>query len=426
MAEYLYDALGHWAAKIVDGVTTYVVDHAGYLVIEERNVGNRQTASNVTSTIAHNLNNELTRYGDLEYEYDANGNMIEQRSATQSLHYIYNVANRLIRIEDEGSGTVIAEYGYDPFGRRLWKDVDGTRTYFLYADEGLVAEYDENGQELRTYGYQPDSIWTTNPLWLKEGDEYYWYQNDHLGTPQKLIDINGTVVWAAQYTAFGEAQIQIETVTNHLRFPGQYFDAETGWHYNYQRFYVPHIARYSQIDPIGFAGGDMDLYAYVWNNPGNWLDPWGLSERDVWNILQTAWATKRHLNETGQRHNNPFYNNFMSGVGSSYLACGDQWNRVYMALTNQDFDDPWKFTSMESLEEFGVIPYIHVFGMAVSANNNDPIIIIDIWRDSYIAIGRKIPVSEYDEIIDRANSGITWLIFDLPEVNTCVKDQVCN
>ncbi|MDY0091336.1 MAG: hypothetical protein RBT80_01390 [Candidatus Vecturithrix sp.] len=55
------------------------------------------------------------------------------------------------------SGIVIAEYGYDPFGRRLWKEVNGTRTYFLYADEGLIAEYDANGNELRSYGYQPDA-----------------------------------------------------------------------------------------------------------------------------------------------------------------------------------------------------------------------------------------------------------------------------
>jgi hypothetical protein len=43
------------------------------------------------------------------------------------------------------------------------------RTYFCYADEGLVAEYDANGAELRSYGYQPNSTWMTDPLFLKEG-----------------------------------------------------------------------------------------------------------------------------------------------------------------------------------------------------------------------------------------------------------------
>ncbi len=64
--------------------------------------------------IAHTLNNELILYGDLEYDDDANGNMIEQRSATQSWRYVYNAANRLIRVEETLSGTVIAEYGCDP------------------------------------------------------------------------------------------------------------------------------------------------------------------------------------------------------------------------------------------------------------------------------------------------------------------------
>ncbi len=159
---------------------------------------------------------------------------------------------------------------------KMWKDVDGTRTFYLYADEGLVAEYDDSGNEIRSYGYRPDSTWTTDPLWLKEGVEYYWYQNDHLGMPQTLIDMNGTVVWAATYTAFGEAQIQVAIITNNLRFPGQYYDAETGLHYNFQRYYDSEIGRYLRVDPIGFAGGDVNLYVYVWNNPINWVDPLGL------------------------------------------------------------------------------------------------------------------------------------------------------
>ena len=237
-------------------------------------VGNRATASNATGTITHNANNELLKYGDISYNYDANGNMVAQTSATETRQYVYNAQNRLVRVED-GSGGVIAEYFYDPFGRRLWKEMESTRTYFFYADEGLVAEYDENGNGLRSYGYTPDSSWTTDPLWLKQGGDYYWYQNDHLGTSQKLIDITGTVVWAAQYTAFGEAQIQVETVTNNLRFPGQYFDDETGLHYNWFRYYDPEIGRYIRIDPIGMAGG-INVFTYASNTPMNASDPFGL------------------------------------------------------------------------------------------------------------------------------------------------------
>jgi hypothetical protein len=87
-------------------------------------------------------------------------------------------------------------YYYDPFGRRLWKKLDGVSTYFLYSDEGLNGEYDATGAEIRSYGYVPDSQWTTNPLFVKSAGAYDWYQNDHLGTAQKIIRTNGSVVWA--------------------------------------------------------------------------------------------------------------------------------------------------------------------------------------------------------------------------------------
>ncbi|MCP4288614.1 MAG: hypothetical protein GY792_30025, partial [Gammaproteobacteria bacterium] len=146
----------------------------------------------------------------------------------------------------------------------------------FYADEGLVAEYDAQGVELRSYGYKPDSTWTTDPLWLRQNGEYYFYQNDHLGTPQKLVAMNGAVVWAASYTAFGKASVDVDTVTNNLRFPGQYYDAETGLHYNGFRYYDPKIGRYLRTDPIGLLGG-VNIFLYSQNTPVNNIDPEGLN-----------------------------------------------------------------------------------------------------------------------------------------------------
>jgi RHS repeat-associated protein len=68
----------------------------------------------------------------------------------------------------------------------------------------------------------------------------------------------------------------VETVVNNLRFPGQYYDAETGLHYNFHRYYDPVTGRYTQADPIGFLGGDLNLYGYVGNNPVNRIDTSGL------------------------------------------------------------------------------------------------------------------------------------------------------
>ncbi len=104
----------------------------------------------------------------------------------------------------------------------------------------------------------------------------YFIHNDHLGTPQVVTDENQQVVWQADYEPFGEidglTQEQIEVLS---RFPGQYFDKETGLYYNYYRDYDPSLGRYIQSDPIGLDGG-MNTYGYVLQNPINNIDPKGL------------------------------------------------------------------------------------------------------------------------------------------------------
>ncbi|GAB0154357.1 hypothetical protein MnBA_37570 [Marinobacterium sp. BA1] len=84
------------------------------------------------------------------------------------------------------------------------------------------------------------------------------------------------MVWRADYDAFGQATVASGSpLTFNLRFPGQYFDSETGLHYNYYRDYDPSTGRYLQSDPIGLDGG-LNTYAYVYNNPIMFYDPYGL------------------------------------------------------------------------------------------------------------------------------------------------------
>ncbi len=128
-------------------------------------VGNRLTSSDTTGTWSYNENNELNAHNDTSYEYDANGNMIQKTDGGLITNYIYNEEDRLTEVHD-GSGSLIASYYYDPFGRRLWKEVDGVRAYFLYSDEGLIGEYDSTGTEIKAYGYKPGSTWTTDPLFM--------------------------------------------------------------------------------------------------------------------------------------------------------------------------------------------------------------------------------------------------------------------
>jgi large repetitive protein len=145
--------------------------------------GNRVTFSNANNW-TYNLNNELQSYNGVAFQCDQNGNTTQRNNNGTILNFVYNEDDRLTEVKD-GTGTVIATYYYDPFGRRLWKDVGGTKTYFMYADEGLIAEFDGTGSESESYGDAPNSTWTTNPIFMKQEGEYFFYHNDHLGTPKR-------------------------------------------------------------------------------------------------------------------------------------------------------------------------------------------------------------------------------------------------
>ena len=263
---YGYDELYRLiqAANAAQGDEAYTYDQ----------VGNRLT-STAASDWTYNQNNEFQSYSGVSFQYDANGNATQKNEGAQIRDFIYDADNRLIEVRD-GSNSTIATYSYDLFGRRIKKDVGGTVTYYLYSDEGLIGEYGSAGNEIKTYGYKPNSTWTTDPVFMKEGGNHYFYHNDHLGTPQKMTTVSGAVAWSATYDAFGKATVDAgATVANNLRFPGQYNDQETGLHYNYFRDYSPIIGRYIEEDPVGLRGG-IDLYAYVSNRPIILLDPWGL------------------------------------------------------------------------------------------------------------------------------------------------------
>ena len=112
-------------------------------------------------------------------------------------------------------------------------------------------------------------------------DRIVYLHADHLNAPRRATDARGVVVWQWISDAFGASPPEEDPdqdglrTTIHLRFPGQYFDAESGLHYNWHRYYDPQVGRYTQSDPIGLAGG-INTYAYVWGNPVSYVDPDGL------------------------------------------------------------------------------------------------------------------------------------------------------
>ncbi|WP_191630160.1 RHS repeat domain-containing protein, partial [Pseudomonas fluorescens] len=165
------------------------------------------------------------------------------------------------------------------FGRRIAKTVDDHTTEFFWQGDNLVAE--SSREHYRSYVYEPG---TFRPLAMLDGKGPrkacpFYYQLDHLGTPQELTDYGGEIVWSAKYNAYGKVTHLAfgggEQLDQPLRFQGQYFDNESGLHYNRHRYYDPEVGRYLTPDPVKLAGG-LNQYRYALN-PTGWVDPLGLS-----------------------------------------------------------------------------------------------------------------------------------------------------
>ena len=221
-----------------------------------------------SQTFSYDVLNRLTDaagiYGALAYTYDANGNTISNTDHT----FVYGENNRL---KEAGiGGSPLATYTYNGRGERV-KKLGAATTYYYYDSNGqLIAELDGSGNTVREYVYLDG-----RPLALVTGGNIYTMHTDHLGTPQLVTDNTQAIVWQADYKPFGEATMTTELVTNNLRFPGQYFDGETGLYYNYFRDYDPSIGRYIESDPIGLRGG-LSTYLYTVANPISRVDPSGL------------------------------------------------------------------------------------------------------------------------------------------------------
>ncbi|WP_170167505.1 phospholipase effector Tle1 domain-containing protein [Amphritea balenae] len=200
--------------------------------------------------------------GDKVYRYDSNQRPVE-----------------LYKQTDAGL-QLIARYRYNYYGERIAKTVyndqgESQQFRYLYENGRLVAEQNNAGN-IRRYIYLEGK-----PSLMMKESEIYSLHTDHQGAVSSVSDQWGKTVWRAEYAPFGEAYINNdadadgESLELNLRLAGQYFDAESGLHYNYMRDYNPRTGRYLSADPMGLLAG-INRYAYVRSNPVNASDPLGL------------------------------------------------------------------------------------------------------------------------------------------------------
>ncbi|MBH5336704.1 RHS repeat protein [Streptomyces pactum] len=237
----------------------------------------------------------LTRAGDHRYEHDEAGRLTVRRKTRLSKkpdiwRYEWDAEDRL-RAVITPDGTTW-RYRYDPFGRRIAKqrmDADGEiaeETTFTWDGPTLV-EQTTTAPALRhpvtlTWDHaglrpvaQTERI--TDATTQREIDSrFFAIVTDLVGTPTELVDETGTIAWRTRSTLWGTTTWATDsTAYTPLRFPGQYFDPETGLHYNVFRYYDPATARYLSPDPLGLDPAPNPA-TYV-DNPHAWTDPLGLA-----------------------------------------------------------------------------------------------------------------------------------------------------
>ncbi|MEU0895568.1 putative T7SS-secreted protein [Streptomyces massasporeus] len=323
---YSYRADGHLTsvADRLSGSRTFDLDRAGRVTAvhaqgwTERyaydDAGNQTSASwpsrhpgsEATGPRAY-TGTTLARAGDVRFEYDALGRVTLRQKTRLSRkpdtwHYEWDTENRLTSVTTP-DGTRW-RYRYDPLGRRTAKQR-------LAADGESVAEevrFTWDGTTLcEQTSHQPDVPNTVALTWdhrdvvplaqteriLTADDRqeeidrrFFAIATDLVGTPTELIDESGDIAWRTRSTLWGTTAWSRDSSTyTPLRFPGQYYDPETGLHYNYFRHYDPETARYTSPDPLGLAPAPNPA-AYV-ANPHSWTDPLGLAP-----CPRGAWADK--------------------------------------------------------------------------------------------------------------------------------------
>jgi RHS repeat-associated protein len=290
--EYVRDAIGRVTEKTetIEGVTTvygYHYDAVGRLDEVKTNStvtaryrydenGNRLSkwTPDGEETGTYDAQDRMVTYGGASYEYTPNGELRSKTENGATTHYTYDELGNLVQVKSQGD--VIIDYVIDGRNRRVGKKVNGQLVQgFLYQGESEpVAELDGDGNVVARFIY--GSKRHVPDLMLKNG-KLYRIVSDHLGSPRSVIDTaTGEVVQRIEYDEFGNIVSDTSRAFQPFGFAGGLYEQHTRLTRFGARDYEAYRGVWTSKDPILFGGGDSNLYAYVFDDPINWIDPVGL------------------------------------------------------------------------------------------------------------------------------------------------------
>ena len=269
--DYDYYISGRLKTVTKDGI--YVVQY------DYDDNGNRLshiTPGPITTSGVYDDQDRLTSYGNFNYSYTDNGELLTKTdtSNNQTTTYNYDVLGNLVSVSLPVGNSI--EYIIDGLNRRIGKKVNGTLVQgFLYKDQlNPIAELDGSGSLVARFVYGSKF---NVPDYIIKGGVTYRIISDHLGSPRIVIDTTtGTIVQQIEYDEFGNIETDTNPGFQPFGFAGGIYDQDTGLTRFGARDYDAYTGRWSSKDPIRFAGGDTNLYGYVLNDPINFIDPLGL------------------------------------------------------------------------------------------------------------------------------------------------------
>ena len=262
---YAYDRDGRLTSVLRDGdvAETYTYD-------ANDNRTSRTLGGQPSEAATYDAQDRLQGQGSVAYQFDADGYLAERGEYS----FTYSERGELLKVMQ--SGTTVASYTYDPLGRRIGKTTEVGTWLYMYGDAkemhrvtavkdpaGVLSEYfyDDEG---RIYAFQRGSAW-------------YYVACDQVGSPRVISDALGQVVKTVDHDGYGNVQADSAPEFElPFGFAGGLADSGTGLvHFGY-RDYDTASGRWTSRDPILYAGGQLNVYAYCANDPINFVDPSGL------------------------------------------------------------------------------------------------------------------------------------------------------